>query len=103
MGEYADMEIERQQQAFADREIAKHEVEIRRVKEVRAAQTALQKFGLHLVQKTAFHFHITKAGKVIAQWWPTRGQTMLGQEKGPTCKTAAELETWLRWRWLVGP
>lgn len=95
MGEYADMEIERQQQAFADKARADHDKEVRRAREATAARLALRKMGLKLVQKTAFHFHITKAGKVIAQWWPTRGQTMLGQVKGPRCSTASALVKWL--------
>lgn len=97
MGEYADMEIERQMQSFADKAMAESD----RIFEVKKARKLVQALGLDLVQKTAHHYHVTRArphGKpeVIAQWWPTRGQTMLNQTKGPRCKGAADLAAWLK-------
>lgn len=37
-----------------------------------------------------FHAQAIFCGKVIAQWWPSRGSTMVGQRKGPRCATASD-------------
>lgn len=37
-----------------------------------------------------YHAQAVFRGRVIAQWWPSRGRTMLGQMRGPRAATAAD-------------
>lgn len=44
-----------------------------------------------------YHVQAMRRGRVIAQWWPSRGKTMVGhqlarggQRRGPRCSTPAE-------------
>ena len=58
---------------------------------------ALALLGLELVCKQGpHHIHIRHRGKVIAQWWPSGGKTMLGQRRGKLCMTGGRLVAWMR-------
>lgn len=37
-----------------------------------------------------YHVHAKVRGKVIAQWWPSQGKTMIGQRRGKRCPSAGE-------------
>ncbi len=37
-----------------------------------------------------YHVHALIGRKVVAQWWPSRGKTMVGQARGKRCATAGE-------------
>jgi len=100
MGEYAELEIARQQRAFADKCQRDHEAEQQRLAELKRARSGLQASGMSLIQKTVHHFHVVHRGRVVAQWWPARGKTMIGQEKGPRCADAKELVAMARARIL---
>lgn len=100
MGEYADLETERQQRAFADECQRDHEAEQQRIAEIKRSRSGLQAIGMSLVQKTVHHFHVVYRGRVVAQWWPARGKTMIGTEKGPRCQGAKELVAMARARIL---
>lgn len=38
------------------------------------------------------HVQAIRGGKVVAQWWPSRGKTMSGAARGRRCKSAADFE-----------
>jgi hypothetical protein len=38
----------------------------------------------------------TADGKVFAEWWPSKGTTMMDQQRGPRCRTAEDVVAWLR-------
>ena len=38
---------------------------------------------------------VMQDGAVFADWWPSKGTTMVDGVRGPKCKTPAEVERWL--------
>lgn len=102
MGEYADLEIEREQDVEGRRLMHEHEKQSR-ADRLAAAVAALEETaqalaGLDFViaRVSEFHFHIKRGRKVAAQWWPSTGSTMLGNSKGPRCNTGPQLVRWLK-------
>lgn len=39
---------------------------------------------------------IDASPKVLADWWPGKGTTMMDGKRGPKCKTAAQVVEWLQ-------
>lgn len=97
MGEYADIEIERQIRETGDRMVREAEAEDRQ-REIQRARTSLQAIGMKLIQKTVWHYQVLHRGRVVAQWWPVRGKTMIGQAKGPRCLDSKALVDLMRQR-----
>ena len=102
MGEYADdyLEKEIEREGFRlMREAEKQEKADRLRRNTDAMQetaVALGQLGLRLVRKSEFHYHVTREGRVVAQWYPSSGVTMDGQRRGPRCNTGKQLLTWMR-------
>lgn len=117
MGQHADEEVERQQRAFArslgaefdnddDDDDWRAEKEQRqeerraRLDQATAAMTettaGVAGLGLQLVRKSEYHYHVLRGREVVAQWWPSSGKTMDGQQRGQVCRTGKALVAWLR-------
>lgn len=50
---------------------------------------------LQLQIHTPHHYQIRFEGKVLVDWWPGKGTTMVGGKKGPICRTEDQLLSWL--------
>lgn len=98
MGEYAEMEIERQMREMAglpdddDRDPAPARTAF--------ADLDLQAFardmGLRLSAPSPHHLQIRQDGKVFAEWWPSKGTTRMDGANGPKCRSVAALIRWLK-------
>lgn len=53
--------------------------------------------GLH-VRRHANNAHIQfiQDGKVLADWWPSKGTTMMDGRRGPICATGEDVVAWLK-------
>lgn len=102
MGEYADDYLEEQIEAEGFRLMKETEKQekadrlARNTATMRETATALGQLGLKLVCKNEYHYHVTRNGAVVAQWWPSSGKTMDGQRRGQICNTGKQLVAWLR-------
>lgn len=104
MGTYADEEIEREIRETGDRIMREH---LRR-DELHGARrepavdlAALRAFaaeteGLTVTTPSPHHVQVRQDGKVLAEWWPSKGTTMSNQKRGPVCRTTADFVEWLR-------
>ena len=64
--------------------------------QINRTTAALAKLGLTLNPNGPYGFHIRRDCKVIAQWWPSGGKTMLGQRRGKRCFNGEQLVRWLQ-------
>lgn len=102
MGEYADdyldQEIEREgfRLMREAEKAAKADQLARNNNTMQETAAALEQLGLRLVRKSQFHYHVTREGRVVAQWYPSSGVTMDGQRRGQRCNTGKQLVAWMR-------
>jgi hypothetical protein len=59
-------------------------------------RSEVMRMGLDLREPTPHVIQVMKAGKVHAEWWPTKGTTMHRQQRGPRCVDSAAFVRWLR-------
>jgi hypothetical protein len=59
-------------------------------------RSEVMRMGLDLREPTPHLVQVMKAGKVHAEWWPTKGTTMHRQQRGPRCGDSAAFLRWLR-------
>jgi hypothetical protein len=102
MGEYADdhLEHELEEAAFwlmreAEQKEKAENLE-RNNATMQETSAELEKLGLKLVRKSEYHYHVTRNGRVVAQWYPSSGVTMDGQRRGQRCNTGKQLVAWMR-------
>lgn len=102
MGEYADdyLEEEIEREGFRLMRGAEKQEKAdrlaRNTDSMQATAAALEQLGLRLVRKSEFHYHVTREGRVVAQWYPRSGVTMDGQRRGQRCNTGKQLVAWMR-------
>ena len=124
MGTYADLEIEREQREYGQRMMAEslreHDLhQARPPRNVRAIVRggptdallpSLTAIVWHDGTLVAFaesractvrtpsphHVQLMNDGSVVAEWWPSKGTTVMNQKRGPVCRTAAEFVAWVK-------
>ena len=52
--------------------------------------------GLQVRRPKENHVQFMQDGKVLAEWWPTKGTTMMDGQSGPACGTGEDVVAWLK-------
>ena len=52
--------------------------------------------GLDVRNPSPHHVQLMQDGKVFADWWPSKGTTMMDGQRGPRCRTGEDLIAWLK-------
>jgi hypothetical protein len=52
--------------------------------------------GLEVRNPSPHHVQVMQDGKVLAEWWPSKGTTMMDGKRGPRCRTGEDLIAWLK-------
>ncbi len=53
--------------------------------------------GLHVLRHNqGAHVQFVQDGKVLAEWWPSKGTTMTDGKHGPRCGTGEAVIAWLK-------
>jgi hypothetical protein len=61
------------------------------------ATSALDGLGLEVVDHNAgSHVQFRQDGKVLAEWWPNKGTTMMDGKRGPMCRTGEDVVAWMK-------
>lgn len=96
MGEYAEMEMERQMREFAEEQMGKDHALARTAFADKDLQAFARDMGLRLSAPSPHHLQIRQDGKVFAEWWPSKGTTRMDGRNGPRCRDVAALIRWLK-------
>jgi len=59
-------------------------------------QEAIEDMDLHVMRPSEHQVQFRQEGKVLADWWPSKGTTMSGGKRGPVCKTGDAVVAWLK-------
>ncbi len=57
---------------------------------------AREDMDLQILRPSAHHVQFRMDGKVLADWWPSKGTTMINGQRGPLCETGEEVLAWLK-------
>ena len=52
--------------------------------------------GLQVRRPKDNHVQFMQDGKVLAEWWPSKGTTMMDGKRGPVCATGEDVVAWLK-------
>jgi nitrous oxide reductase accessory protein NosL len=52
--------------------------------------------GLQVRRPKDNHVQFMQDGKVLAEWWPSKGTTMMDGKRGPMCTTGEDVVAWLK-------
>ena len=52
--------------------------------------------GLQVRRPKENHVQFMQDGKGLAEWWPTKGTTMMDGQRGPACATGEDVVAWLK-------
>jgi len=52
--------------------------------------------GLDIRRPSDHQVQFKQDGKVIADWWPSKGTTIMDGKRGPWCRTGEDVIAWLR-------
>lgn len=61
-----------------------------------AWRSEVMRMGLAVREPSPHHVQVMRGGKVLAEWWPSRGTTMHRQARGPRCSDSSAFLRWLR-------
>jgi len=61
-----------------------------------AWRSEVMRMGFEVREPSPHHVQVRRSGKVLAEWWPSKGTTMSAQQRGPRCADAAAFLRWLR-------
>ena len=95
MGEYAEQYMHQQMREYAAEQAAEqaaqHEHE---------SLNALKDFAhihdMTVTRPSQYHVQVREDGKVVAEWWPSKGTTMAGGRRGPRCRTEGDVVAWMK-------
>jgi len=61
------------------------------------ATSVLDGLGLEVVDHNGgSHVQFRQDGKVLADWWPGKGTTMMDGKRGPACVTGEDVVAWIK-------
>jgi hypothetical protein len=61
-----------------------------------AWETAAADMGLTIRRPSDQHVQFMQDGKVLADWWPSKGTTMMDGKRGPRCRIGESVVAWLK-------
>lgn len=91
MGEYAEQYMHQQMREYAAEQAAQHGHE-----SLDALKTFASAHDMTVTRPSQYHVQVREDGKVVAEWWPSKGTTMAGGRRGPRCHTESDVVEWMK-------